>query len=77
MTKAISIHAPYEGATYLTNATKNTTDISIHAPYEGATAAEFYFPTAKVISIHAPYEGATSKCDRGITSPSDFNPRSL
>ena len=75
--RAISIHAPANGATTLRLESKNATGkISIHAPANGATLAIMVISSVLPISIHAPANGATfPKCPCRIVS-NNFNPRS-
>jgi len=58
--KAISIHAPTRGATWLDGAPYDDPTISIHAPTRGATRDTKQPRISKWISIHAPTRGATS-----------------
>ena len=57
----ISIHAPAEGATWVTFSIIWQILISIHAPAEGATMHYQVFLPQYNISIHAPAKGATAQ----------------
>ena len=70
MTCKISIHAPTNGATPVSDLLGGIDTISIHAPTNGATAISHYHPLRYKISIHAPTNGAT---DNFITADIPYN----
>ncbi len=49
--------------------------ISIHAPTQGATIMRHTSYSQTLISIHAPTQGATGSSSTGLSSGSNFNPR--
>ena len=57
----ISIHAPTNGATFLSPFFQVFYKISIHAPTNGATVFRIPLVIVIIISIHAPTNGATDK----------------
>ena len=57
--RAISIHAPTNGATSSLLSGVPCPEISIHAPTNGATKLSLSSDPASRISIHAPTNGAT------------------
>ena len=62
--KPVSIHAPVQGATPMTQLRQRVVRVSIHAPVQGATNAVVLRRKTAGVSIHAPVQGATRSCRR-------------
>ena len=75
MRRAVSIHAPMQGATSLKLKNFKGIRVSIHAPMQGATWLFRFPPVFLVVSIHAPMQGATQERGAKIPGILSFNPR--